>query len=297
MPVIFHIGYPKTASTWFQECFFPSVKNYRYIHRDITNKHFFFSDSFLFDPVDVKRDIEYITDGERLLLSSELMVTAINHGWHSGNYARTSAQKIKDVFPNAQIVIFLRDQQSLIASAYQQYIKNGGTFSFKRYMYSGRVFVFEHLLFDKLIGYYDSLFGKENVHVFVYEEFKKNPDEFLSDFCSKFELIVDLDKISYKPVNRGLRKGFVPLLKFFNLFHFKPVGRKRFIFHMPGILRFIHSIVIPMNKLGLFGNYLKTENLFDQKDFEACKSFYCESNRRLADRVGAEVLIKNGYYL
>jgi len=33
MPII-HIGYPKTASTWFQKAFYPHLKSPRYIGRD-----------------------------------------------------------------------------------------------------------------------------------------------------------------------------------------------------------------------------------------------------------------------
>ncbi len=296
MPVIFHIGYPKTATTWFQENFFPRIKNHHFIHRDITNKHFFFSDSFLFNPEVVKKSIGFSED-EKILLSSELMVTAINHGWHYGNYARTCAQKIKQVFPDAQIIVFIRNQQSLAASAYQQYVKNGGTFSMKRYLYSGRGFSFEHLLFDKLVEYYDSLFGQENVHVFVYEEMRKDPAQFLNEFCKKFDFEVDLDKLSLAWVNRGLRKGFVPLIKFFNLFHFKPVGRKNYICHLPGVIRFIQGFLLKLNRYHIFGRYLKVDDLLSPKDLEICKNFYLESNRKLGERIGAEILASNGYYL
>ncbi len=33
MPVI-HVGYPKTASTWFQKAFYPHLRSPRYIGRD-----------------------------------------------------------------------------------------------------------------------------------------------------------------------------------------------------------------------------------------------------------------------
>lgn len=297
MPVLFHIGYPKTATTWFQESFFPRVKNYRYIHRDITNKHFFFSDSFTFNSTEVKHELGLDQSNEKLLLSSELMVTAINFSWQSGNYARVCAQKIKEVFPSAQIIIFLRNQQSLFASAYQQYLKNGGTYSLKKYLYSGRVFAFEHLLFDLMIEYYDSLFGKENVHIFFYEEFRRDPDSFLDDFCKKFDFKIDLNEIPQGRVNRGLRKGMVLPLRFFNFFHYKPIGRKNYLFHLPGMIRFINQAIIPLNRFNIFGEFLKTEDLLDQKDYEAFRNYYSVSNRRLAKRVGEDILKNYGYYL
>ena len=41
MKNIFHIGYHKTATTWFQKHFYPSVSNCKLIERHSIRNHFY----------------------------------------------------------------------------------------------------------------------------------------------------------------------------------------------------------------------------------------------------------------
>lgn len=51
MSIIIHIGYPKTASTWFQDEYFPEIENYDYlVDRWLFYKLIFESDSLLYNP-------------------------------------------------------------------------------------------------------------------------------------------------------------------------------------------------------------------------------------------------------
>ncbi len=297
MPVIVHIGYPKTATTWFQQRFFPYIENYSYISYSRVNRIFLYSDFFDFDPKKTREELLVESKNGNLLLSSEFLTTAINFGWHHGYYAAGVAQKIHETFPEAQIVIFIRRQQSLICSAYQQYIKNGGTYSFNRWLYSGEVFCLEHLQYDRLLDYYDKLFGINRVKFFLYEDFRNDNVFFLSNFKNEYSLKINLDDINFSPINVGLRKYSVPLLKIINHFYKKPVGRKRYIFHVPGMTSLGRAVYKFLNPIPIFGNYLTESYFLKSKDKEKLHDFYCESNRRLARRVGLERLNHHGYYL
>ncbi len=294
--IYFHIGYPKTASTWFQESFFPKIKNIIFID-NIKTRHFFFdSDAFFLDTEEVYKIISsYKLDD--CLFSSELLTTPINYGWHNGCVSKACADKIKHVFPKASVIIFIRNQQSLFTSGYQQYLKNGGTFSIRKFLYSRHLFSVEHLYFDNLINYYDSLFGEDRVHVFLFEEFQLDPQDFVKRFCEKFEFKINYSEINYKSINQGLRVGFIPLIRFFNCFHAKPLGKKYYLFHIPGTLRLINRFVKPLNKFNFFGNYAKCSELLREKDLDFFRESYKESNRRLAERIDYEKLKKFGYYL
>jgi len=296
MNIVFHIGYPKTATTWLQERYFPNVANYHYIPLNNANRIFLNSDFFLFDAQDVRKNLMAISNSN-LLVSSEFFTTAINFGWHYGYFSAGIANKIHATFPEAHIVVFLRRQQSLICSAYQQYIKNGGTFGFKRWLHSGDVFCMEHLLFDKLISYYDGLFGKSNVHVYLFEEFRENQAEFLRKMNEELGFEVDLEKISFAKVNRGIRRGIFPLLRMVNHFYKKPVGRKRFVMHVPGMTSVGRAIYKYLNAYRFFGSFLSEKDFLSRKDIEDIKQFYSKSNTILSKRIDAEKLRRFGYFL
>jgi hypothetical protein len=114
MSVIIHIGYPKTASTWFQEMYFPKVENFDYlVDRWLFYKLFFESDSFLFDSAFTRNLISKSIAKENFILSSEQLTTSLTFGWHSGNYSIACANKLKKTYPGATIVIFIRSSNRL----------------------------------------------------------------------------------------------------------------------------------------------------------------------------------------
>ncbi|MGE0077761.1 MAG: hypothetical protein AB7S48_07880 [Bacteroidales bacterium] len=297
MAEVIHIGYPKTATTWFQDEYFPKVENFHFESWKVVNRYFLLSDSFLFEAEKTRIELNPKNKYTNLLFSSEFLTTAINFGWHGGNYSIASAQKLKETYPQAVIVIFLRRQQSLICSAYQQYIKNGGTFSFKKWLYSGEVFSFEHLLFDKLIALYDSLFGEENVKIYLYEDFRENSEHFLETFNANLGFIVDMSSISLKPINKGLRKGVIPIQRFLNLFYRKPIGRKHFIVHVPGMTSVARQVMKRINRCSIFGGFLSEKNMLSVNDIDYIRKFYSKSNANLANRLGFDAIKKHGYYL
>lgn len=299
MSTFVHIGYSKTGTKWFQNSFFPFIRNLSFIDLTNTNKLFLTTDIFLLDNEKIKQDIKKLSDPSKpiTLLSSECLATPINYGWHYGYYSYSIAQKIKSVIPDASVIIFIRRQQSLIASAYQQYLKNGGTYSFRRWLYSGEVFSFEHLVFDKLIDYYVSLFGVEKVRVYLYEDFRKDNKFFLTRFCEENGFEVDWKTVSFQRVNKGLRIFSMPLLKLVNYFYKKPVGRKRFICHVPGMTLVGKIIIRHLNPLPIFGRYLNEDDFLKFKDLEYIRNFYSIHNRRLTKYFTKEVLEKYGYFL
>lgn len=295
LKVLIHIGYPKTATTWFQDNFFPFVKNFRFISWRQANNLFLTTDCFSFNPGAVRMNL--LNDSQNLLISSEFFSTAIISGFNYGYFSYGISHKLKEVFPEATIILFIRRQQSLIPSAYQQYVKNGGTFSFRRWLYSGEVFSFEHLLYDNLISHYISLFGQEQVKVYLYEDFKADNHGFLKKFCNELGLELDWAKVVFTPTNPGLRKGCIPLLKLVNYFYKKPVGRKRFVCHIPGMTTVGRGVIKYLNPMPVFGRYLREDDFLKQKDLEYIKNFYAENNQRLSKYFDIDVLRKHGYPL
>jgi len=293
--VVIHIGYPKTATTWLQDIFFPNVSNFQFVSWREANSLILNSDCFAFNPNNIRDKL--LIGGRNLLISSEFFSTAINSGFNYGYFSYGISHKLKELFPDATIIIFIRRQQSLIPSAYQQYVKNGGTYSFKRWLYSGEVFSFEHLIYSRLVEHYINLFGERQVKVFLYENFKRNNRGFMENFCQQFGMEVDWDKIDFNPTNRGVRLLSLLLLKVVNHFYKKPVGRKRFICHIPGMTTVGRGVIKYLNPMPIFGRFLNEDDFLTQKDLEYIKNFYSQYNCELTKYFDRRVLEGYGYYL
>jgi hypothetical protein len=99
--------------------------------------------------------------------------------------------RIHEFCPQAKILIVVREQQSLIASTYTQYLRRGGTMPIKKaltHKYDSRLAFFnrEYFYYHLAVEGYMKVFGKENVLVLPYEQLKKAPEDFLSHiytFC------------------------------------------------------------------------------------------------------------------
>lgn len=296
MAVIFHIGFPKTGTTWFQEKLFPSFINGVYIDKKTTNRYFNLSDVYEFDSLEIKLKLNF-SRTTNYIFSSEGLTTPINNSRYYGEHSKTCADKIKATFPNAKIIIFIRNQQSMIPSAYSQYLKNGGVISFKKYLYTNEVFNFKQLCYHNIISYYDLLFGEENVEIYLYEEFKKDPELFLKNMCSRFQLRFSMDNVDFASVNQSLRVGLMPIVRMFNMFHKNPLGRKRYIVSLPYADRFVENFILPLNKFPIFGSHKTFSSLPSKRMTDYIFNCFHKSNNILAKRVGYDKLKEFGYPL
>ncbi len=196
---VIHVGLHKTATTFLQKEIWPNFNNYTYISRPYTqHNHAFnklqYADDSLYSKNELLAELTKIK-ADNILLSDEclsgkpLFFSYINRS--------LIAQRLKDVFPDATIVIFLRDQKEILRSHYSEYIKmpygtkkleelfwkSKGSFSYEeqlkntqsddlKSLYYNTNDFFIHLdcfLYTNLLDLYSSLF--EHVEVFLFEEF------------------------------------------------------------------------------------------------------------------------------
>jgi len=186
---LIHIGYHKTASTWLQRNIFenPETGFKRFISKEEIQEHIISPSALDFDATQAQAHYQsLISDREACsVISSE----RLSGNPHSGGYdSKTIADRLKAVFPDAKVLVVVREQIDAIASCYLQYVKFGGPASLQDYltpikrgsqMIPG--FSFDHFDYIKLINYYIDLFGRENILILRYEEFKAKPQ----DFCGK----------------------------------------------------------------------------------------------------------------
>jgi len=291
MNIIFHIGYPKTASRWFQESLFINIKNARIVDKSIIFKSIIkpegltFTPETIFDPCD-----DNLLD--HLIFSShELIGTNYHFGFH-GYYMKENAQRIHKIFPDAKIILFIRNQPDIIASAYMQYIEEGGTYSVSKYLDHKRfkhinrfpLFSFSFYEYHHIIEYYQNLFGKSNVYTFLFEDFQKQPEEFVLDFCQTFKFKIESNQIAYAKVNTSYRIITLILARFFNHFTEMKMLNKHYLFHIPYLYNFTKSTFQYLNRFRIFGKISSSRNLLGKRIISFVSDYYKHSNQILRDK-------------
>ncbi len=131
------------------------------------------------------------------------------------------AQRLRETFPEAHILIVFREQLSSILSMYSQYITDGGHKSFKGYLAQTepmmrRVPMFspDFYRYDRLFKYYQTLFGPERVHGLTYEQFVQDSDTFVSHLCGS--LGVETPKREFLKTNKKRSQSFQVLQRAVN---------------------------------------------------------------------------------
>lgn len=182
-PLLLHVGYHKTATTWMQKLLFTPAHGYRQIatHREIFS-HVVRPLGMPFDPAPMRdliaARLAALAPDEAAVISSEILS---GHPFRGGHEAGLYAERLQQIAPQARILISIRDQMRILPSVYMQYILRGGTMPYDLFFkgteeigYFG--FTPEHFEYDRLVGRYQALFGAENVHVLTQESLQRDAD-------------------------------------------------------------------------------------------------------------------------
>jgi hypothetical protein len=198
-PLLIHIGFHKTGSTWLQKQLFANGENGFTTETGRPRHHIVYdfvkADAFQFRPNEIRASYAHHIaraqgTGKTLALSHERLSGYPSSGGHD---RKLIADRLSATFPDARVLIVLREQRSLIGSMYSQHITDGGTGSIRTFLASPepqlerrpkfRLATYE---FDGLISYYRQLFGRRHVLVLPYEMLGKDPGKFVNaiqSFC------------------------------------------------------------------------------------------------------------------
>lgn len=299
---IVHIGYHKTGTTWFQDIFYPAVRNRPYIPRATVRAAFLACGALDFDADRARRILGAHAD--HALLCEENLTGGLHNGGLAGNLSKDVAYRLASTLPDAQIVIFVRDPVAAIASAWLQYVKGGGTFGLHRYLF-GRDrlspvaperdeapgFRLDHFAYHRLIAHYDALFGAQRVHVFRYEDFRADPRGFAQAYAARFGLEIDLSRIDWGSRNPSLSRGLLWTARAMNLFTRRAVADKSWLFHIPGWYRLSRRLLRRANASGRFGRPLRTATLIDPTLERTLRRHYAADQARLSARIAAQTQV------
>ncbi len=292
MAQIIHIGYPKTGTTWLQKEFFPRVNQYEKLIKSPILKNIYNPDV---SQQNLNKIFKPYTEKTNLIISDEDLVTDKPN--HPSPFIK--AERIKYLFPDAHIVLFIRNQNDILVSAYDQYIKGGGTLHFKKYIAllieAGKI---NHWQYHKIIQKYFSLFGKNNIKIFLFEDFKNNP-HFLDEFTDKLHLtLLDSPNIA-KKINTRLSNSVRNLWRISNHFTkhqlYSSFPPKNYFFHFPGLFTFNKICFSTLNYF--FKQILKVENTNDLNMAIEVNSIFAHSNKILLDITSLNIITKYKYPL
>lgn len=196
-PLLLNIGYHKTGTTWLQRYLFnnQSIGYTSPISNQLLFQKLIFPHPLRFNAKEARIPLvgmllKYHNSGLTPVISLE----DLSGNPYSGGYnSMTLADRLVDVFPEARVLIVIREQKAMILSTYKQYIKGGGTCSLKDFifpphngMYTVPLFDLERFEYHYLLSYYISLFGRSNVLILPYELFRVKPYDFIREiihFC------------------------------------------------------------------------------------------------------------------
>jgi len=288
---IVHIGYHKTATSWFQKSLYPYVRNTTYLNRNLVRDIFLNTTAFAFNAEAAEKKLAV---AKRPVICEEDLCGHYDNGGLLEALSKDIAYRIHSVYPDAQIVIFIRNQLDMILSTYLQYVRGGGTRSLTRFLvpyargslyrrrwYKKPMLTLDHFAYQNLIRHYRTVFGSANIHVFCYEDFAADPRSFAKDYATRFELDAPLDQLSYARRNESL--GMISLQLARLLGPFSRWDTPNRLVLLPVMPMWMHKAGLEaFNKTTLSGSRTTPENLFGEKLYHSLYERFAADNRALS---------------
>jgi len=203
-----HIGFQKTATTWLQtnHFFHPKIQILNIDQHATFLNEFVYRSDFLFEPNSFRNKFQQILQNRPADTCYGLSWERLSGDMLSGLDAKPLAERMYAVLGQTRIVIVIRNQLSMLASCYNQYVQMGGACDFKTFVNDRDIAgsrLLERLCYHGLICFYQNLFGHENVHVAFYENIQRAPKKFLHRLWTFLGMPICNVNISNDHVNRS----------------------------------------------------------------------------------------------
>jgi hypothetical protein len=185
--VVIHCGLARTGTSTLQQHVFPAVDGVTYLGLpapapalDWAIRHLCQADTLYLEAERLagvlSKAIEAAAPDSTVVLSYE------NFLLYKSKDKGLIAERLKALFPDAEVLIVLRRQESMVVSRYltnmRKQIKHGALIPFdewweveRREAYRS---VFDDLQYARMVDYYGRLFGRERVHVLLFEQLQED---------------------------------------------------------------------------------------------------------------------------
>jgi len=215
MRTVIHIGLHRTGTTFLQKEIFPKLDGIKYVYSKIINSE---------------------TKG---ILISEEGLSGIPTKLYDGSEVYSTVDSLSRLYPDAKIILCIRNKDIWVRSVYSQYIKSGGTKTFKQFKVILNPI---YLDFDSYIRYLMSKF--KDVYICHHEDLVKDHKKFIGDMC-KF-IGVKVPEYTNKVHNKGFTNNQLRILRFLNKLSITDYSKVGLFQHktLRMLLSFIRSGVI-----------------------------------------------------
>jgi hypothetical protein len=214
---VIHIGYHKSASTFLQNSVFPQLPvNYLFFagpnrkYLDMVESKDGFDADAIHDWINGELEKKYQGNKKAVSVLSHEELSGHPNGYDIID-PFVIAENLKKLFPNAKILIIIRNQLDYLMSVYtfRVAIKGYETRSFAQYLSDeGEKGLFAHLEYHWLVERYQDLFGASQVLILPLELLKQSPEELLDRMLAFIQLPrQDISKV--EPVNVSTKSVFV----------------------------------------------------------------------------------------
>lgn len=190
---LLHIGLHKTGTTSIQDVLIPHPGNRLQAvgarvepRRDIVWPH-----PYHFDAAAVRAKYAPMLaviagDGGIPVLSDERLSGNPLSGGHD---TRELVERLAALFPDARVLLVLREQRAMLYSIYDQYVRTGGACSIEDFLaprtrHVTPWFRLEYLMFDRVIDHVRTRFGADRLLVLPYERLRRDPEGFQRAFLA-----------------------------------------------------------------------------------------------------------------
>ena len=298
---IFHIGMPKTATSYLQKNFYPNLDlHYLGKHYDSKTKDKEFAREFsnLFsmqpfaDTSNIYSSIKSkMPNSGKILYSNELMSGSSRVNFLN---ALQISYHLKSCFKNPKIIFVIRRQDSFIESIYRQAIRGGysGSIesfinykkaSFKRATVGkGGWMDIYSLDYLRWVNHYKELFGRENILILPYERLKTEKEAFLKDIA-EFIDVEYIEPTTIEQTNKADSYLLLNMMRLANMCLSKRIQNR------------INDILF-IDRVFSILNYIPFEKKFLSKELsKKIIEFHTKSNEQLSNEYDLS-LNRYGYF-
>jgi len=221
---LIHIGYHKTGSSWLQSQLFRNADAGFWWGGKATDSpvnRLVLASGLDFDKRTVRQSFaaEAAQAAERGLQHVVSLERLSGHPFSGGYDSGEIARRLRTTFPRGRVVVVIREQRSILASTYKQYVGAGGAQPLRLFLEPpvyrrprAAHFDLRHFEYHRLLGLYVRLFGPANVLALPYEQLRDDPLAFaasIRDFAGVDGPGDALDGIRREAVNVAGRSSAV----------------------------------------------------------------------------------------
>lgn len=301
-PLLVHPGYHKTGTTWFQRRLFIPAFGYRQIltHQEVFT-HLIRPHGLTFDAAAARQLIEErrspAGSGVVDVISSEnLSGSPLHGGRESGQYA----ERLKQVAPDARVLITVREQVKMLTAIYMQYVFRALTEKPQGFFANDptigyHTFAPEHFEYHRLVARYRDLFGADNVFVTNQETLARAPLDLATAIATFAGVTANWDPegLVVAPEAPSAPEALAPVLRRINHVRSGP-ARGAPLVDLGPAARSAYRSVAALGRIKPVRDALKDVRPVSAEVQRRYKGYFAASNRELKAMLGESINLK-GY--